>query len=553
MCAFDKMDKRVEPSPFEWLEEYNGQLYSPVRTKRKVRSRKKEFIGWGSRQLIEFLDSIGKDTSKQISQYDVTAIINDYVNRNNLLHPSKKKRIVCDESLHFIFGRKAINRNKIYELLGAHFAENQYESDDDLSCSSDERENVFESNERENVLSFERKTHQKKKVYETPKIDLTPKSNFAAINFPNIKLVYLKKTLVEDLLKDPETSESKLVGSYVRIKSDPYDYLQKNSHQLVQVTGLKKASGTGDTNTEVLLQLSNVVKDTRVAMLSDDNFTEEECKDLQRRIKDGLLKRPTVVELQQKVQILHEDITKHWLAREIPMLQNLIDRANEKGWRRELDQYLEKKQLLQNPDEQSRLLHEVPKVIADEIEPEATPQDTSENIKHENSGSPRSILSGASKIPNHVIATNGTASAWTSHSTDYAEFHHNVIEEQSVQPSHFINKSNGETQLANTEESKCVDEMVAKQVMTSQVIDLSDDEEVEELSVAKKFPDDMLGSLLWHYLDPQGDIQGPFSLTSLKRWYDADYFPPDFQVWRADRIQDGAVLLKDILDQNFPS
>jgi len=134
-----------------------------------------------------------------------------------------------------------------------------------------------------------------------------------------------------------------------------------------------------------------------------------------------------------------------------------------------------------------------------------------------------------------------------------AEFHHNVIEEQSVQPSHFINMSNGETQLANTEENKCVDEMVAKQAMTSQVIDLSDDEEVEELSVAKKFPDDMLGSLLWHYLDPQGDIQGPFSLTSLKRWYDADYFPPDFQVWRSDRIQDGAVLLKDILDQNFPS
>ena len=95
--------------------------------------------------------------------------------------------------------------------------------------------------------------------------------------------------------------------------------------------------------------------------------------------------------------------------------------------------------------------------------------------------------------------------------------------------------------------------MVAKQVMTSQVIDLSDDEEVEELIVAKKYPDDMLGSLLWHYLDPQGDIQGPFSLASLKRWYDADYFPPEFQVWRADRIQDGAVLLKDILDQNFPS
>lgn len=29
------------------------------------------------------------------------------------------------------------------------------------------------------------------------------------------------------------------------------------------------------------------------------------------------------------------EILLQWLAREIPLLQNLIDRANEKGWRRE--------------------------------------------------------------------------------------------------------------------------------------------------------------------------------------------------------------------------
>lgn len=541
------MDGRVEPTPFEWLEEYNGQLYSPARMKRKVRSRKKEFIGWGSRRLIEFLQSIGKDTSQHISQYDVTAIINDYVNKNNLLHPSKKKRVLCDERLHSIFGRKTISRIKIHDLLEVHFAENLEESDDDLSCSSDEKDNGFETNEQGTVLSFERKTHQKRKVSETPK------SEFAAINDNNIKLVFLKKSLVEDVLKDPETSESKLVGSFVRIKSDPNDYLQKNSHQLVQVTGLKKASGTGGTNMDFLLQVSNVVKDIRVGMLSDDKFSEEECKDLHQRIKDGLLKRPTVVELQQKAQILHEDITKHWLAREIPLLQNLIDRANEKGWRRELDQYLEKKKLLESPEEQSRLLCEVPKVIADEIEPEATPQGTPEEVKQGNSGSPRSILSGASEIPIHVIAATGTASTLMSHSTDYAEFQRNFIEGESKQPSHSINKSNGETQLANTEENKRCHEMVAKQVMTSQVIDLSDDEENEELSVGKQIPDDMPGSLLWHYLDPQGFMQGPFSLTSLKRWSDADYFPPDFKVWRMDQRPEEAVSLKDILDQIFPS
>ncbi|CBI27724.3 unnamed protein product, partial [Vitis vinifera] len=52
-------------------------------------------------------------------------------------------------------------------------------------------------------------------------------------------------------------------------------------------------------------------------------------------MKDGLLKRLTVVELKQKAQRLHEDITKHWIARELDLLQNLIDRANEKGWRKE--------------------------------------------------------------------------------------------------------------------------------------------------------------------------------------------------------------------------
>ncbi|XP_041013992.1 uncharacterized protein At5g08430 isoform X2 [Juglans microcarpa x Juglans regia] len=523
------MAGRVESAAFDWMEENSVHQYeTPVRTKRKVRSKKKEFLGWGSRQLIEFLESIGKDTSEHISQYDAAAIINDYVNNNHLLHPTKKKRILCDERLHSIFGRKTVSRIKIHDLLEPHFAENQEESDEVFSYSSDERENVLETYERDNISSMERTAHQKKKV------SLTPTSCFAALNPHNIKLVYLRKSLVEDLLKDPETFEDKLVGSFVRIKSDPNDYLQKNSHQLVQVTGIKKAFGTGSTSMEVLLQVSGVVKDICVGMLSDDNFSDEECMDLNQRVKDGLLKRPTVVDLQHKAQILHEDITKHWLAREIPLLQNLIDRANEKGWRRELDQYLEKKQLLETPDEQSRLLHQVPKVNADAVEPEATPKDILDNVEQGNNGSPRSILNGASEVPFHIIAANGAASTWTCQSTEFAEFENDVIEEQPKQPSGYIDKSNGETQLANIERN-------------NQVIDLSDDEEKEEPSVGKRIPDDQLGSLLWHYLDPQGEIQGPFSLTSLKRWSDAYYFPPDFKVWKTGQNQDEAVLLKNIL------
>ena len=40
-------------------------------------------------------------------------------------------------------------------------------------------------------------------------------------------------------------------------------------------------------------------------------------------------------ELQEKIQIVHEDITNHEIDREILKLQRQIDRANVNGWRRE--------------------------------------------------------------------------------------------------------------------------------------------------------------------------------------------------------------------------
>ncbi|CAK9154888.1 unnamed protein product [Ilex paraguariensis] len=273
----------------DWVEESNEQLSIHMRRKRKVRSKKLEFIGWGSKSLVEFLESIGKDTSKQLSQNEVTAIIKDYVNINKLLHPGKKKRILCDERLHFLFGRKSVARNKIFDLLEAHFVENHDESEDELMYNSEE-ENLMVAFKEQRTLNSAKKTpFQKKNVVETPK------SCFAAINSENMKLVYVKRSLVQDLLEYPASFEVKVVGSYVRVKSDPNDFFQKNSHQLLQVTGVKRAAGTGDVGAEILLQVSDVMKDIHICMLSDDTFSEEECEDLCQRVKAGLLKRPTVV------------------------------------------------------------------------------------------------------------------------------------------------------------------------------------------------------------------------------------------------------------------
>ncbi|WMV10867.1 hypothetical protein MTR67_004252 [Solanum verrucosum] len=99
--------------------------------------------------------------------------------------------------------------------------------------------------------------------------------------------------------------------------------------------GVKKVMSASDAAFEIHLQLSNLMKDIPISSLSDDNFYEEECEDLRERIKAGLLKRPTVLELESKAQVLHKDITKHWIEREVVLLQKHIDHANEKGWRKQ--------------------------------------------------------------------------------------------------------------------------------------------------------------------------------------------------------------------------
>ncbi|KAJ0467587.1 putative chromatin remodeling SWIB-Plus-3 family [Helianthus annuus] len=524
----------------------NERTPKVVKQRRNLKSKKLEFVGWGSKSLIEFLQSIGKDTGKELSHHKVTAIVDDYVHNFQLLHPQKKKRVVCDEKLHSLFRKKQIPLIKIHELLHSHFADNRdSSSEDDHSNSSEEYENVSSTRMKRKVSSAEKKAHS-----QTEKASGTLLSCFAAIVPENVKLLYLKRSLVQELVKQPESFEEKLLGSYIRIKSDPLDFSRKTSHQLHPVTGVKNVGLLE----EILLQVPNMIKDIPIRMLSDDDFSKDEIEDLCQRVKDGLLKRPTVVEVEQKAQILHEDITKHWLPRELVRLQNLIDRANEKGWRKELFAYIERKKLLQTPSEQSKLLTEVPKVTADKLEPEyTTPLEQLKDIQKPDNLPP--VAHKDVPHPSNNLETDQALPLCSNAEEDEVIILEG-FDKCNTEPTKNVGSGERLTSVQRVEDKQMPETKCSRQIIDlSNLIELSDDEEetheqVDEAKTHRQEDENEVFRLKWFYLDPQGQIQGPVSRFDLNKWNDYGYFSFDFKVWEDGQTPDRAILLTDMLSSN---
>ncbi|CAN1789178.1 Uncharacterized protein At5g08430 [Linum perenne] len=260
----------------------------------KLGSKRKQFIGWCSKELFEFLTSVGKDTSQQLTEYEVSDIIKRYSAENNLFHPQKKKKILCDSKLYKLFSRKSVNSSSMHQHLKKHFADNQ--SDDDLGLAEELGWFVADDDQNAEVTcKKQRSSTSEAECQEKEAVPLARKSCFASVTTQNIKLVYLRRNVVEELSKESENFDAKIMGSFVRVKADPYDYSQKNSHLLVQVTGVRRSRQNGDSKDSILVQVSDMMGEIPICKLADENFTEEECQDLHRRVKDGLLKRPVVV------------------------------------------------------------------------------------------------------------------------------------------------------------------------------------------------------------------------------------------------------------------
>lgn len=76
----------------------------------EFRTSKKEVSGWGSKPLLEFLASIGKDTARELSTQAIATIISEYSTVNKLFHPERKNKIIYGARLQALFGRKSVKK-----------------------------------------------------------------------------------------------------------------------------------------------------------------------------------------------------------------------------------------------------------------------------------------------------------------------------------------------------------------------------------------------------------------------------------------------------------
>ncbi|KAI3978902.1 hypothetical protein MKX01_016077 [Papaver californicum] len=298
--------------------------------------------GWASKELLEFVAHMKNGNTSILSQFDVQALLLDYIKENDLRDPRRKSQIVCDTRLKNLFGKERVGHFEMLKLLESHFLLNEDAQADAQANDQDGNVDTEASQldtEGNSEPSTKARTDKRRK--RSKKSGKGPQSNvddYAAIDVHNINLVYLKRNLMEDLLKDMDSFEDKVVGSFVRIRIMGAGQKQ-DMYRLVQVVGIGKGKPyeIGKQKTEVMLEILNLNKteEESIDRISSQDFSEDECKRLRQSIKCGLIGRLTVGDIQDKAIALQAARVNDWLEAEKLRLNHLRDRASDLGKRKE--------------------------------------------------------------------------------------------------------------------------------------------------------------------------------------------------------------------------
>uniref|UniRef100_A0A0D9YIB5 GYF domain-containing protein n=1 Tax=Oryza glumipatula TaxID=40148 RepID=A0A0D9YIB5_9ORYZ len=582
---------------------------------KRKKSNKKTYVGWGSKELIEFLSCIGKDTTKPLDEFILTGVIKEYIQQKNLFKDRKRKSVICDDKLHSLFRKRKVKSNMILNLLEIHLAANAASEDDFLDDSEDDEGRIMRKRPC-NTL----------KAAETSERD--PKRNkkcFAALNHNNLKLIYLRRTLIMNLMGQ-DTFEQKVVGSLVRVKNDDNHYsyqMPKKHYQLGLVTGIRKSPQEykiKDKRTDIILCVSNLWDDIKISMLSEEDIEE--------------------ADLEEKAASIHVDIVNHWIDRELMRLEKEIERAHEKEVPEAIPDTEESKRdefgvaasnhLEENKGATGHVPNSVKVLMEDsrgatghiadsvkvlmeglpggatarvadvfnvdmaksqgqvtdylEVVEEETPEDASgqvadilevveEEPPEDASGQVASILE---VIEEETPEDGGTAQGSDmcnggntsrhlhdrksvividSDSDEDEDPHPEQHEPERAAPRAAMDvvmaPTHGAPVAMNGTSAPTLP--CAKRGKNGTTAPKGRVPAIAALHALQSMNAPGEHEYIWNYADPQGKVQGPFTMEHMRNWHRNRFFPPDFRVWRLGQTQNDSVLLTEAMGLKFSS
>ncbi|OVA12883.1 SWIB/MDM2 domain [Macleaya cordata] len=534
---------------------------------------------WASKELLEFVSHMKNGDTSILSQFDVQALLLDYIKRNDLRDPRRKSQIVCDTRLGNLFGKARVGHFEMLKLLESHFLLKEDAQADDQEGNVDTEASQLDAEGNSEVSTkagTDKRRKTRKKAERGPQTNL---DDYAAIDVHNINLVYLKRNLLEDLLEDMDTFHDKVVGSFVRIKITGAGQKQE-MYRLVQVVGTGKAAEpyeTGKRTTDVTLEILNLNKTEieSIDRVSSQEFSEDECKRLRQSIKCGLISRLTVGDIQEKAMALQAVRVNDCLEAEKLRLSHLRDRASEKGRRKEYpSECVEKLQLLNTPEERFRRLQEIPEVHTDpnmdpsyeseeeEAEPDdkrrenyMRPRDAGFSRKGREPISPgkggsnsNDTWSGSRKSSNTTWESSRNMSArgsWDKRGGVEGTNESSWSQGRDAQQSSSWEKSRNQAAASGLDSDSWSGQAVVRSEPSSQTTSTALSTGAATSSSVSE------AEKIWHYKDPSGKIQGPFSMVQLRKWSTTGYFPSDLKIWRTTEKQEDSIPLTNALNGKF--
>lgn len=192
---------------------------------------------WASPELLEFIGHMRNGDMSPISQFDVQVLLLEYIKQNNLRDPRKKSQINCDARLSSLFRKPRVGHFEMLKLLEIHFHVKEtpaLNGDTQVGRHPDSAQvDSGGHSEMGTKLSSDKRRKTHKKLERDIPANL---EDYAAIDMHNINLIYLRRSLMEDIIDDVAAFSEKITGAFVRIRI-PGSGQKQDMYRLVKVLG----------------------------------------------------------------------------------------------------------------------------------------------------------------------------------------------------------------------------------------------------------------------------------------------------------------------------